>query len=94
MHVDDFVSNRITDPDASFFLLLHRLPATMQLKFKKYLKKYQLTCTYEGNLWYIIGASRMGDVWLSKTSELPYQERVDIEKCSNFSLSEKRSITE
>jgi hypothetical protein len=88
MHVDAFIDDYGTDSQASWFLMLHRLPAAMKMKFEKQIKKYKLRCKFEGEKWHIIGASRMGDVWLSKSGEFPYEKRIDIADCSEFSLWE------
>ena len=90
MHVDEFIDDPNTDNAASWFLMLHRLPAILKCKFESYLKKYSLRCKYEGGKWHIIGASRLGDVWLSKSGEFPYDKRVDIADCADFFLWEER----
>lgn len=89
MHVDDFVESIKTDSQASWFLMLHRLPAVMKLKFELQIKKYSLQCIFKNETWYIIGASRLGDVWLSKNNDFPYEKRIDIKDCSNFILKNK-----
>lgn len=86
MHVDEFIDAYDTDSGASWFLMLHRLPAVMKLKFEDKIKKYRLRCKYEGEKWYIIGASRFGDVWLSRSGGFPYEKRIDIADCTEFYL--------
>ncbi len=86
MHVDDFIEDYSTDEGASWFLMLRRMPAILQIKFKDYMKDLQLICKFEEEDWYIIGASRLGDVWLSKSGNFPYEKRVDISECSKFIL--------
>lgn len=41
---------------------------------------------YDGENWYIIGSSRLGDVWLSRSGESLYEKRVDIADCTEFYL--------
>jgi hypothetical protein len=86
MHVDEFIDRRKTDSYASWFFSLHRLPATLQFKFAEFIEQYQLYCTYEGLRHRVTGASRMGDVWITrdfKQSE-GYQKRVNIDDCSDW----------
>jgi len=94
MHVDDFIdampnfSNRNDGTDyAAFFFLLHRLPAAMQIKFKTWIDPYTLFCTYQNEKYRVTGASRMGDIWLTKdfTKDVGYDLRVDIDECSGWS---------
>lgn len=86
-HVDDFIDDPETDVYASWFLNLKRLPAILQFKFVDQIKQYQLYCDYNGERWRVTGASRLGDVWLTKNIDQSsgYQERVPIDRCSNWS---------
>lgn len=86
MHVDDFIDSYRTDAYASWFFNLHRLPASLYYKFKPWIDQYQLYCEYEGETYRVTGASRLGDVWLTKNFDQSegYQLRVDINKCENF----------
>jgi hypothetical protein len=86
MHVDDFIDDYGTDSNANWFLMLRRLPAVLMVKFDKQIERYKLRCTFESERWFIIGASRLGDVWLSKDGDFPYEKRVDIKYCSKFTL--------
>lgn len=85
-HVDDFIDDPETDVYASWFLTLHRLPAILKFKFADQIKQYKLFCDYEGERWRVTGASRLGDVWLTKNFDQSggYQERVSIDRCSNW----------
>ncbi len=87
IHIDDFIDDYNTDAYASWFFLLHRLPATLQIKFKKQIEEYQLYCDYEGVRYRVTGASRMGDIWLTSNfnQNIGYEKRVDISKCTGFS---------
>lgn len=86
MHVDNFIEDPSTDEYASWFLLMKRLPAVMQQKFSKIIGQYRLFCTYKGEYYRVIGASRMGDIWLAKNLDrnIGYDLRVDIADCSEF----------
>lgn len=90
MHVDDFVDNPgFDDPAkqyAGFFFLLHRLPAIMQAAYAEWIKPHRLFCTYAGERYRVTGASRMGDVWLTKDHErqVGYDFRVDLDECSEW----------
>jgi hypothetical protein len=89
-HVDEFIDDYRTDVYASWFLSLHRLPAALQFKFEEQIKAYKLFCDCDGQRWRVTGASRMGDVWLTKNFDQNsgYQQRVLIDSCSNWSQSE------
>jgi hypothetical protein len=88
MHVDQFIDAIDTDKYASWILNHFRLPVILKAKFDPFMKKHQLFCTYQEKRWQVIGASRMGDIWLSKKMEITnanYDLRVNIEKCSDWS---------
>lgn len=48
----------------------------------------RVLCTYEGKQWHCIGASRMGDVWLTQNmdSKYGYEVRVNVNECSDWSI--------
>lgn len=87
MHVDDFIDRRKTDPYASFFFMLQRLPASLQFKFAEFIEQYQLYCTYQGERYRVTGASSLGDIWLTQdfSQSTGYRKRVDVWECSQFS---------
>ena len=87
MHVDEFIDDFSKDKYARFFFMPHRLPAFMQFDFGEWIKQYKLFCTYKGNWYRCTGASRLGDVWLTKdfNREIGYDLRVDVEECMNWS---------
>ncbi len=89
IHVDDFVSTPGGDRYARFVLMLFRLPAMLQAEFAELTKDYKLFCDYEGKRYRCIGASRLGDVWLTKdlTRDVGYELRVDPAECGNWSKS-------
>lgn len=84
LHVDLFIANFDTDPYASWFLMLARLPACLKIKFDKQISRYQLYCQYKGRVYRCTGASRLGDVWLNEdfTQSIGYDLRVDVARCS------------
>jgi len=93
-HVDDFTSfgSKVGNQDpgevhARWFLMLHRLPAMMQSAFQQQMVKYRLFCTYNGERYRVTGASRMGDICLTKNMEkdIGYDTRVFVDECSNWS---------
>lgn len=86
-HIDQFIDDPYTDQYASWFFHLHRLPATLQGKFKKYIEKYKLYCIYKSENYQVVGCSRLGDVWLktiNTSSTSFYDLRVSINECSEF----------
>lgn len=96
MHVDEFIdygtsivaSKRSLNEDYARWVLCHfRMPATLKMDFKEFMKDNKLFCDYKNESYRVTGASRLGDVWLSKDFEqtVGYQLRVDIEDCSNWS---------
>ncbi len=89
MHVDDFTDDYKSDPYACFVFTLFRLPAGLACRVTKWTEQYKLYCDFEGKRWRCIGASRMGDVWLTENLDsagdgFPYQRRIDAGDCSNW----------
>ena len=92
MHVDDFIDHFKSDPYACFVLRLMRLPAGLACRVTEWTEQYKLYCDFEGKRWRCVGASRMGDVWLTANLDpagdgFPYQERPDVADCSNWGPS-------
>lgn len=92
LHVDDWLDTPnfhhcIGEDYAKFVLDYHRWPAWKQQAYHQWMRHYKLFCTYEGQRYRCIGASRMGDVWLTSNfdREYGYDLRVDVEKCSDWS---------
>lgn len=87
-HIDEYIDAYDTDPDVSWFLMLKRMPATLQAKFKEHIEPLSLFCEFEGKRWRVTGASRLGDIWLTSkfTQSIGYEKRVYIDDCSKFSL--------
>lgn len=90
-HVDDWL-DEVYGNDAEniryakLVLGMHRWPAVMKLYHHKSIKQHRLFVTYEGERWRCTGASRMGDVWLTKdfAQEDGYQKRVFVDDCTNW----------
>jgi hypothetical protein len=74
------------DPYAQWVLMHMRLPAVQKSHWRNFVKDKKLFCTYESETYAVIGASRMGDVWLTSnlTGEFPYDKRVCVYDCHNF----------
>lgn len=90
MHVDDFIDFPPRDEAgqyAAFCFMLFRLPAVMKNAFSKWTSQYKLFCTFHNRRYRVTGASRLGDVWLTKDFEQAdgYDLRVDISECSAWS---------
>jgi hypothetical protein len=86
LHVDDFIDDFRSDPYARWMFLHFRMPAEMQMAFRKFMEPHKLFCTYLGHRYRCTGASRMGDVWLAKdfNRDMGYDLRVDLSECSNW----------
>jgi len=89
IHVDDYIWDYSSDPKDNYakYVLMHfRLPATQKSVWSRFVKDYKLFCDYEGKTFAVIGASRLGDIWLTDNlaGEFPYQKRVMVNQVSNF----------
>jgi hypothetical protein len=91
LHVDDFVSYGVDqeDPNEKYarYVLMHfRLPAGMQMAFYQQYAEKKLFCNYKEKRMRCIGASRLGDVWLTwdHSKEHGYDLRVSPDECSNW----------
>lgn len=86
-HVDDFIDDFKTDPYASFVLSMFRFPAVLQNKTRAITAGYRLFCTYGGVRFRCTGASRLGDVWLTRDfkQDIGYERRVAVDDCSAWS---------
>ena len=84
-HIDDWLDDpNISEPLAKEFLEHCRRPAID--KDMKWLAEHPLFCDYAGLRYRCIGASRMGDVWLTHHFERThgYDLRVDVADCYNW----------
>jgi len=53
--------------------------------YKSIIKSFPLFCTYDGTLYRVTGASRMGDVWLNYPDKVDsYVLRVPVTGCSSW----------
>lgn len=92
MHIDTFIdfgtdSDQEEHEDYARWLFNHwRLPAINRCAFDKFMSEHKLFCMYQGEKWRVTGASRLGDVWLTKNFEQDcgYQARVMVEDCSKW----------
>lgn len=87
-HVDDWVrtpSKYKGERLAKIFLEHFRRPA-IDVDYK-WLAENPIFCTHEGQRYRCVGASRFGDVWLSKNfnEENGYEKRVAVDDCSEWS---------
>lgn len=93
MHVDDWLDEICPDWNdkgllyAKWVLEYHRLPAWKKLLYAPFMADRAVFCTWEGRRWRCIGASRMGDVWLTAdfTKTHGYDKRVMPLECSQWS---------
>jgi len=95
MHVDEFIEDPFIEnsPEqgevdyAQWMLFNFTLPASLQLRFSKFLIDNKLFCVYNGIKYRCTGASRLGDVWLTQNfkQDTGYQKRVDIAECTKWS---------
>ena len=90
MHVDDWLDTPTLDEYenyAKFVLDYKRLPAFKQLAYAEWMSQFKLFCTYKGARYRCTGASRLGDIWLTKNfaRENGYEHRVDVDDCSEWS---------
>lgn len=87
MHVDDFIDTNFQSSNyARWVLSYFRLSAALQLDFKPFMKEHLLFCTYKGVRYRCTGASRLGDIWLTKDfeQEFGYDLRVDVSECKHW----------
>jgi len=94
MHIDEFIDFGIDRKDpleneeyARWVLNHFRLSANLKYTFNQFMKDNKLFCTYKDEKYRVTGASRLGDIWLTKdfNQNIGYQARVDVELCSNWS---------
>ncbi len=85
MHVDDYIESPEADPLAKEFFEQYRRPAID--KNWHWLRENPLFCTFKGKRYRCVGASRLGDVWLTTDFrvEFGYELREDVAECSEWS---------
>ena len=80
-----------SDPEAvkyaKWYINNMLVPAVFQRPFKQVMKDIKLFCTYKGTRWRVTGASRLGDVWLTKNidKDTGYGERVNVSDITEWS---------
>lgn len=87
MHIDEFLDEVkwiADDPELNyvhFMLTYFRMPGIDKLRGSKFMSRFKLFVTFEGERWRVTGASRLGDIWLSKhfMQEHGYDRRVDFD---------------
>lgn len=89
-HIDEWIddhSHNENEQYAKWMFNHFRLPAVMRTMFDQYMADKKLFCTYEGKIYRVTGASRLGDVWLTSNYEQHegYEKRVMVDECSNWS---------
>lgn len=91
-HIDDFsfcrprLFNDKTMLQIKHWFREFRVEAALQ--DREYLESKRLTCTHKGARYRCIGASRMGDVWLTANMEAlqGYERRVCVDECSDWNI--------
>lgn len=91
-HIDEWLDSiQFTcDPmeaHARFVLEYFRYPAWKQTLYMDIMSKFKLFCTYQGKKYKVLGASRLGDVWLNSNLEATsgYERRVYVDECTAWS---------
>ena len=92
MHVDNFIDfgtkDKYENENYARWILNHfRLSASLKYIFDEFMKDHKLFCEYKGEKFRVIGASRLGDIWLTSDFNKThgYKHRVSIEDCKNWS---------
>jgi hypothetical protein len=90
LHIDDWIDNPMCKDDgekyAKFVVFYFRYPAWAVQAFKPWMQQFKLFCTYKGQRCRVIGASRLGDLWLTSDLEADsgYEHRVCVTDCSEW----------
>jgi hypothetical protein len=90
MHIDEWleIPSRLYDNEAyaKFILTYFRYSAWMIHAFHPWMKQFKLFCTYNNERYRVTGASRLGDIWLTKNpdQDVGYSLRVFVDECSNW----------
>lgn len=95
-HVDTFIDYGSIDnkkpegePHLNYarWMLNHfRLPAMLSFAFAPFMEEHKLFATYNDKRYRVVGASRLGDIWLTNDfSSDSYQVRVSILEVSKWS---------
>lgn len=98
-HVEDFITDQTrTDPNevyARWLFTYFRLPAYMLSMLWPMMRDHKLFCTYDGKRYRVTGASRLGDVWITKNfdKDVGYDMRVLVDECSEWGPFEEPGRT-
>ena len=89
-HIDDFIDKGLSKKNEAYarWMFNHfRLPANLKYDFNEFMEKHKLFCKFEGEVYRVTGASRIGDVWLTQdfTQDTGYQKRVSVDHCTEWS---------
>lgn len=91
-HIDDWVrepAKNSTEWAVKAWLAIYRLRPDVRSYFDGTARMARITTTYEGERYKLVGASRMGDVWLAKDPlrVSGYDLRVDVAKCTDWEVT-------
>lgn len=91
-HIDDWLDTDSENENEEFaknFFEHCRRPAIE--KDHEWIHTHVLLCDYQGKTFRAIGASHMGDIWLTKSliSSAGYELRVDVADCTNWREGEQ-----
>ena len=100
-HIDTFIDygtsfcsdKREENEDYARWVLNNfRLPAQSKMAFEQFMRPFKLFCEYEGKKYRVIGASRLGDVWLTAdfSKEHGYDHRVCVDNCSKWAKDQTK----
>lgn len=86
IHVDDWINDASGDPYARWCLNNFRWSGVLRMDWREFIEPNKLFCTFENERYRVTGASRMGDIWLTKDFEQSsgYQGRVDLAEVSDW----------
>ncbi len=87
VHVDDFIDDHTENAYARFVLDYFRRSAVALEDFRPFMEQHKLFCSYVGERFRVTGASRLGDICLSRDfeRETGYELRVSVDLCSDWS---------
>lgn len=92
MHVDDWLDTPPADEAEAYAkraLEVARLPAAEKMRLTEAERHQPLFCDFRGTRYRCIGASRLGDVWLTTKFDAThgYELRVDVAECSGWAAA-------
>lgn len=86
-HIDDYIDDYQENAYARFVFNHFRLPAGQMMAFRPWMSQFRLFCTHRGERFRVTGASRLGDVWLTRDFEREdgYEVRgVCVDDCTDW----------